>query len=182
MNRFGGKREGGAEVSREFSFSAPWGTLLKVISFLVTVLLLGLFGWMVLSGRATTPLQVFLYMFIPFAIISGCLLFMIRGFTVTEDGILVRRLLWSTHVDLGILKRVEHDPRAMTGAIRTWGNGGFYSFSGRFRSSRLGSFRAFVTDYGNCVVIETASRTIVVSPENPLHFVEILRQRIRSGR
>lgn len=168
-------------VSMESDFNAPWGTLLKVISFPVAALLLGLFGWMALSGGAATPLQTFLYMFIPLAIISGCLLFMIRGYKVTEDGVLVRRLLWSTHVGLGVLKRVEHDPRAMTGAIRTWGNGGFFSFSGRFRSARLGSFRAFVTDYRNCVILQTSSGTIVVSPENPLLFVELLRNRIWSG-
>lgn len=167
-------------VSQEFNFDAPWGRLLKVITALLTLLLLGLFTWMAFSGRAETLFQTVLYLLLPIVVIVGSMLFMVRGYDITESGISVRRLLWNTRIDLGIVKRVEHDPGAMRGAIRTWGNGGFFSFSGRFRSSRLGSFRAYVTDYGNCVVIETLSATVVVSPDNPLLFAEILGKRIWS--
>ena len=62
----------------------------------------------------------------------------------------------------------------MTGSIRTMGNGGLFSFSGRYRSRKLGSFRAYVTDLRNCVVLKLAEQVIVISPENPEMFVEIL--------
>lgn len=159
-------------------FEAPWSSLLKVISGLVTLFMLGIFVWMALSERASTPLQAVLYLLVPSAVLFTALLFTVRGYRVTGDGISVRRLLWNTRIDLGLIRSVEHDPKAMTGAIRTWGNGGLYSFSGRFRSSRLGKFRAYVTDHSNCVVIESASGILVVSPGNPLLFVEMLRNRI----
>mgnify|MGYP006280510117 FL=1 len=162
----------------EYGFEAPWGTLLKVISILVTVLLLGIFGGTALLGGLTSPVQILLYVLVPMAIVFSCLLFVVRGYTVTEDGLSVRRLLWETSVPLGVIRSVEHDPKAMTGAIRTWGNGGLYSFSGRYRSGRLGSFRAFVNDYHNCVVIKTVSGTVVVSPGNPELFVEVLEKKL----
>lgn len=159
-------------------FEAPWGTSLKVISFLVTAMMLGIFGWMGLFGSVRTPLQTALYLVVPPAVLLPALLFTVRGYRITDDGLSVKRLLWDTDIALGILRRVEHDPKAMTGAVRTWGNGGLFSFSGRFRSSRLGSFRAYVTDQRNCVLIESASGILVVSPGEPALFVEMLRSRI----
>lgn len=165
----------------EMEFTAPWGTMLRVISILTTLLLVGVFSGMALSGRASSPLEIFLYLLIPLLILLGGLLFVVRGYRLTGEGLRIKRLLWDTHVGLGAVRRVEHDPGAMTGAIRTWGNGGLYSFSGRFRSGKLGSFRAWVNDYGNCVIIETLSGTLVVSPEDPLRFAEEVRNRFWSG-
>ncbi|MFO8183904.1 MAG: PH domain-containing protein [Candidatus Aegiribacteria sp.] len=165
----------------DIEFNAPWGTMLKVISTLATLLLLGVFVGMALSGRASTPLELFLYLLFPLLILVVALLFVVRGYRLTGGGLSVRRLFWDTRVELGVVRRVEHDPKAMTGAIRTWGNGGLFSFSGRFRSGRLGSFRAWVNDYGNCVIIETLSGTLVVSPGDPERFAEEVRNRFWSG-
>lgn len=167
--------------SEEMEFTAPWGTMLKVMSTLTTLLLLGVFGGMAISGRASSLLEIFLYLLIPLLILLGGLLFVVRGYRVTGDGLAVRRLFWDTRVGLGVVKGVEHDPKAMTGAIRTWGNGGLYSFSGRFRSGKLGPFRAWVNDYRNCVIIETLSETLVVSPGDPERFAEEVRNRFWSG-
>ncbi|OPL19836.1 MAG: hypothetical protein AVO35_02355 [Candidatus Aegiribacteria sp. MLS_C] len=160
-------------------FDAPWGTHLKVISFLVTALLLGIFAGMAVFGDVRTPLQTALYLVVPPAVLAPALLLTVRGYRITGEGISVKRLLWNTDIALGVLRRVEHDPKAMTGAIRTWGNGGLFSFSGRFRSGRLGSFRAYVTYHRNCVLIESVSGILVVSPGNPGLFVEMLENGIR---
>lgn len=168
-------------ASEEMEFTAPWGTMLKVISTLTTILLLGVFVGMALSGRASSPLEIFLYLLIPVLILLGGLLFVVRGYRLTGEGLAVRRLLWNTRVGLGVVKSVEYDPKAMTGAIRTWGNGGLFSFSGRFRSGRLGPFKAWVNDYGNCVIIEALSGTLVVSPGDPQRFAEAVRNKFWSG-
>lgn len=158
-------------------FNAPWGTLLKVISTIATVLLLGVFGGMVLSGRASTVVTMLLYIAIPLLIVFICLLFTVRGYTISGNTLRIRRLLWNSDIDISRLSSVEYDPKAMTGSIRTLGNGGLYSFSGKYRSGKLGSFKAYVTDFKNCVIIGRAGGTIVVSPENPELFVEVLRSR-----
>lgn len=158
-------------------FNAPWGTLLKVISTIATVLLLGVFGGMVLSGRASTVVTMLLYIAIPLLIVFICLLFTVRGYTISGNTLRIRRLLWNSDIDISRLSSVEYDPKAMTGSIRTLGNGGLYSFSGKYRSGKLGSFKAYVTDFKNCVIIGRARGTIVVSPENPELFVEVLRSR-----
>jgi hypothetical protein len=157
-------------MSEDRYFGAPWGTLLKVVSSLVTLLLLGFF---IVLIKSTNPLSI-----VPLVIAFVCLLFTVRGYTVSGDTLLVKRLLWNTVVDIGMVRSVKINTEAMTGSIRTFGNGGLYSFSGQYRSGKLGFFRAYVTDFKNCVVIETAGNTIVVSPENPELFTEVLRNTV----
>ena len=156
-------------------FNAPWGTLLKVISTLGSVLLIGIFGGMILSGRAGSVITIALYSVIPLLILFISLLFTVRGYSISGNSFRIRRLLWYTDIDISMLKSVEYDPKAMTGAMRTFGNGGLFSFSGSYKSGKLGTFKAYVTDFKKCVVIVTAGQTVVVSPENPELFVEVLR-------
>ena len=153
-------------------FSAPWGTMLKVISSLVTLLVLGFF---IVLFNSKNPFSI-----IPPLIAFVILLFTVRGYTVSGDTLRIKRLLWNTVVNIGTIRSVKINPGAMTGAIRTFGNGGLYSFSGQYKSGKLGFFRAYVTDFRNCVVIETTDSTIVVSPENPELFTEVLRTAIQS--
>ena len=63
------------------------------------------------------------------------------------------------------------EPDAMRGSIRTFGNGGAFSFSGFYYNKRLGSYRAFVTDPRRAVVLRYATRRVVLSPAAPDDFV-----------
>jgi hypothetical protein len=155
------------------SFQAPWGTLLKVLTLLVIVVLIGVPGWLLLS-KDCTVIEVVLYCGIPIIILFIALLFTVKGYVIRGNVLGVRRLLWETEIDLSSLVSVNRDSKAMTGSIRTLGNGGLFSFSGKYRSGKLGPFRAFVTDFRNCVVLKLAEQVIVVSPDNPEMFVEIL--------
>lgn len=158
-------------------FDAPWGTMLKVISTLATLLLLGIFGWMAFFNHASTAVTKVMYIAIPLLIMFTSLLFTVRGYTISGNTLRIRRLLWDSDIDISMLSSVDYDPKAMTGSIRTLGNGGLYSFSGKFKSVKLGSFKAYLTDFKNCVIIKIAGKTIVVSPGNPELFVEVLRNR-----
>ncbi len=155
------------------SFQAPWGKLLKVFSLFGILVIIGVPGWLLLTGDCTAT-EVMLYTVIPIIILFIALLFTVRGYVIKGNVLGVRRLLWETEIDLSSLVSVTHDPKAMTGSIRTMGNGGLFSFSGKYRSGKFGSFRAYVTDFRNCVVLQLSEQVIVVSPENPEMFVEIL--------
>ena len=157
-------------------FRAPWGTSLKVISASVSLLVIGIFWWAALQDQ-TPDLPRFLFALVPFVLLPGFLLTIIRGYTISGNVLKIKRLLRSNTVDLTTLRSSVHDPQAMKGSIRTMGNGGLYSFSGRYRSKKLGSYIAYVNDFNNCVILVCSSRTVVISPENPEMFVEILNNR-----
>jgi len=114
---------------------------------------------------------------LPLAIIGAGALFTIRGYTVTDDALLVRRLFWTTRLPLAGLRSAQFEPDALRRSIRTLGNGGVFSFTGFFWSRKLGAHRAFVTDPHRTVVLQFAERTVVISPCPPEEFVRDISAR-----
>jgi hypothetical protein len=151
-------------------YRAPWSKSLIVISSLATALCLGIALGMVWNGRGIFPWLALL----PLAIVICSAPFAIRGYSVTSDAILVHRLFWTTRLPLVGLQSAQFDPSAMRGSIRTFGNGGLFSFTGFFRNKLLGAYRAFVTDPRRTVVLHYSKRTVVVSPATPEEFVREL--------
>jgi hypothetical protein len=153
------------------TYQASWGKLLKWISaglvalpiifvgvsFFLEVRLASTMGW--------------------WFILLACLPFMIRGYAITEDAILIRRLFWTTRLERSGLKSAEFIPKVMCKSLRTCGNGGAFSFTGWYWSKQLGSYRAFVTDLNRTVVLRFEKRTVVVSPDEPEDFVNELTRR-----
>ncbi len=146
---------------------APWSTMLKALSFGSTVVILGVAGGLLwragLPGRLGAVALTLLWL--------GNLCFMIRGYAIDGDTLLVRRLGWFTRVPLAGLISAAADRETFRDSTRVFGNGGAFSFSGWFRSERLGTFRAYVTDPARAVVLRWADRTVVVSPAAPEEFV-----------
>jgi hypothetical protein len=157
-------------------FRAPWGHTLIAVSLLTSLLLVAIFlmGILTASRPLTEPLLIGA---LPVAILAIAALFTVRGYILTERTLEVQRLVWNTSLSLNNLQSVEYRPDAMSHSLRTWGNGGLFSFTGHFRNSDLGAYRAFVTDLEHTVVLTFPDRKIVLSPENPGEFVDSVLQR-----
>ena len=154
------------------TYRAPWSKLLITITSAVSLLCIGMATGFLISQPGLLPWGTV----IPLVIVVGGALFTIRGYTLTPDALLVHRLFWNTHIPLQDLQSAQVDSHAMDGSIRTFGNGGLFSFSGRYRNKTLGSYRAFVTDMNNTVVLKFPERTVVVSPESPEAFVRDVKK------
>ena len=154
-------------------FGAPWSRLLIGVSIFATVVCLGATfaayvgitsdgairpsgGW---SCRVMVP---------------GAALFTIRGYSIERDSILVHRLLWATRLTRTGLRSATHDPALISGGMRIFGNGGFFSFSGWFRNKQLGTYRAYIMDPARAVVLRYGDRVVVVSPSDPERFVSMV--------
>lgn len=155
-------------------YSANWSRLLIVVSASTTVLCIGTAIVLLQTGGA-----IFRWMaLLPVALLVGAALFTVRGYEVGGDGILVRRLFWSTRLPLEGLSSANYEPEAMRSSVRLMGNGGLFSFTGYYWSKRLGRFRAFVTDLRRTVVLRYVDRTMLLSPEEPDSFAKELEERI----
>ncbi len=150
---------------------APWGRSLVAVSALVCLLCLVM---SFLLARHGVP---WLAALVPVAVVLCATPFTIRGYSVSPDEVLVHRFGWTSRLPLAGLQSVEHVPDAMKGSIRTFGNGGLFSFTGLFRNRRLGSYRAFATDPHRSVVLRFPKRTVVVTPGVPEDFVAELAGR-----
>ena len=156
-------------------YEAPWSTSLIVMSVLTIVVCLGVpvGAWLNLAGKPP-PGMLGCVVLLPLVILFGCALFTIRGYSIASDCILVHRLLWATRLPRAGLESVQVEPNAMRGSIRTFGNGGAFSFTGFYYNKPLGSYRAYVTDPRRTVVLRYAKRRVVLSPATPEDFVHDL--------
>lgn len=150
-------------------YAAPWGRPLKITSVLATLLCVGIAGWTFFG-----PSSIKWVGYLPLTFALGSALFMVRGFELSKDALLVKRLFWSTRLPLADLVTAECDPAAMRQSIRTLGNGGFYSYTGYYRNKALGSYRAYVTDLDRVVVLRFTDRRVVISPHDPARFLREL--------
>ena len=156
-------------------FRAPWSKSLIVASIFATLVCFGVtYGmWTLPMDRSLQPLRLGLGL-LPLAVILIFALFMVRGYSIANSTLLVHRPFWKTQVSLRELRSVKFDPTATHRSIRTFGNGGFFSFTGYFRNKELGSYRAFMTDRRRAVVLRFPSSVIVISPDRPEDFVNTI--------
>ncbi len=152
------------------SFLAPWSNgLVSTTIISSSILLLAITGGALLLSIAPA-LAIFS--------IATCLLglvvsavFVVRGYTLSEDTLAIKRLLWSSRVDMSEIVSATEDSFAMDNSVRRFGNGGVFSICGWFRNLKLGPYRAFATDPKRSVVLRFPDRVIVVTPDSPQEFV-----------
>jgi hypothetical protein len=158
-------------VGSKFDFRAPWGNSLIIISSLACLLCLGISLSGIYGLGSHSAVTALIQVFMPPGILLGALPFMVRGYSINPQTLVVHRLGWSNTFAVSELLSATFDPTAMKASIRTFGNGGLFSFTGKYYNSTLGSYRAFVTDLKRCVILKYPGQTIVLSPENPQEFV-----------
>lgn len=80
---------------------------------------------------------------------------------------------------LGTVKSSSRLAGGLCGAVRLWGNGGMFAFTGLFWSKPLGRFWIYATSAraADLVVVETTTRKVVVSPANAEAFLAACRGR-----
>lgn len=160
-------------------FSAPWGTAVRLISLVAGMILAGLpvVGLLALSDFHVPVFARYSMVITPILVLVISLAFVVRGYEVADGVLLVRRLGWTTRIALAGLKTAVIDPDAMNRSIRIFGNGGLFVISGLYRNNALGLYRAYVTDLKHAIVMRFTDRTIVISPDAPERFLELLRVR-----
>lgn len=158
------------------TFNAPWGTTLKVMTGLSSLILLGVPVLGLFTGPRSGTLWAIGMIVLPLLLLVATSFFMIRGYQLTADTLLVQRLGWKSRIDLSGLVSAEADPQAMSKSIRTFGNGGLFCFAGAFRNKKLGGYRAFATDLKSAVVLRFEQKVIVLTPENPAYFVSSIKE------
>ena len=159
---------------RSSQFGAPWGRRVKFTTLFVVLLIVGLAVVLPLTVPRRETWMTFVEAGAAALGLGVIALFCVRGYTIRHSEVWIQRSFWQTRLPLKELKRAYADAEAMKGTTRSAGNGGFMAYTGWFRSRKLGSYRAYVTDPARCVVLEFAQRKVVISPDDPVAFVRAL--------
>ena len=155
-------------------FTAPWSTSLKATTAFVYVLLFVINAVAIYKGA---PMPVMLIApGIALLTVGITALFIIRGYELTRDELLIPRLIWTNRIPLASLSDALIDPKAAYGSIKLCGNGGLYCFCGWFWNRRFGTYRVFATNFANTVVLTIAGKTILVTPDDPTGFVKAIKE------
>lgn len=166
----------------ELRFGAPWATVVKIVTVATCALLAGVTACGLVGLPAAVPrLASTILVVLPIAILLGTLPFMVLGYVLRDDEMLIERLGWANHIPLSTVVSATADADAIRGSIRLCGSGGLFGFFGWFRNGRLGVYRAYGTDPKRCVVMKLTHRTIIVTPDDPQRFVAELTARRKAG-
>lgn len=158
--------------------AASWPTSLKVVSALGSILICGV----TIGAIRAIPPYGFAHRFgsgvacIPPALLLGSLLFVVRSYYVEGGHLAIRRLFWTTTIPVLGIHEAYHDPLALKGALRIFGNGGLFGITGLYWNKSLGRFRLFATDPKQAVVLRLHDRTVVITPDDPEVFLQELRR------
>lgn len=158
-------------------FRAPWGRLLTgtsigIVALFAAIIVAGLVLWFPAAPWWTFPLVTLTTI----AVLVGALPFVVRGYAVSSQGILIRRLWWNTVLPRSAIRSAEFAPNAMSRSLRACGNGGAFSITGWYWNKRLGFYKAYVTDLNRTVVVRMSHRTAVLSPDDPQAFVAAVNE------
>jgi hypothetical protein len=158
-------------------FSAPWSRSLRLLTTASVVLLLTL----TLAGLLLGPRESLVWRMAmvgaPLIVLLGSLVFMVRGYVLTESSIEILRLGWSTYLPFAGLAAVNGEPHGLRGSLRLFGNGGLFAISGWFWNRRIGRFRVYATDPERAVLLRYRDgKQVVVTP----HDVQLFIMRVRN--
>jgi|SRR5215472_12789545 len=158
-------------------FSAPWSRSLRLLSTVAVIILLSVtLANLLITSRLSWPARSALVS-APLLVLALALLFMVRGYVVTESQIEVQRLGWTTTLPLAGLAAVTGEPNGMRGSLRLFGNGGLFAISGWFWNRRLGRYRAYATDPERAVLLRYRDGTkVVLTPHDVQHFIVRVRR------
>lgn len=149
------------------SFSASFDRTAKIVS---SVVCLGLLAVMFAVHNIILATLSLLVILLSFA-------YSPRAYSL-EDGCIVvsRRLAGSARIalkDVGEARRATPDD--FRGCIRLGGSGGLFGYYGLFSTTKLGRSTWYVTNRGSSVVVVTAAKTVLLSPDDPDGFLRTLR-------
>ncbi len=161
-------------MNQSLFFKAPWSPTVTIITGLTVLLMLGITLSLVRISIKQNFTMMFLAAMIPLLILLITALFSVRGYLVTNQTLQIARLGWFTEVPLVHLESAIYDPHAMNHSLRIFGNGGLFAFTGRFRNKKLGLYQAYATDPSLSVVLKFPKKTVVVTPQRPEQFVEVV--------
>ncbi len=102
-----------------------------------------------------------------------------RGYFLEGGSLSVKRLVGTARIPLDNVHEVRRAVGVdFGGAIRLWGSGGLFGYYGLFRSATLGKSTWYLTNRTNAVVLVTAAKTVLLSPDDPEQFLAAIRAAI----
>ncbi len=131
--------------------------------------------------NAPTTLNTYIAYIAPLLLLTLLVAFYIlkpRYITADTDALTIHRMNgpvsfpYNTIYSISMLSHKD-----LSGAIRTFGNGGLFGYTGKYYNSRFGKMTWYCTQRKNYVLlIMSSNKKIVITPDNPAELLMELRK------
>jgi hypothetical protein len=99
-----------------------------------------------------------------------------RGYMLDGRSVLVQRLARNARIPLEHIQEARKaTPDDFRGCIKLFGSGGLFGYYGLFSTSKLGRCTWYMTNRSAGIVVITAGKTALFSPDQPEEFLAALR-------
>ncbi|MBX9781653.1 MAG: hypothetical protein K2X48_00030 [Chitinophagaceae bacterium] len=156
-------------------YKATLSNSAKILTFIVTILF---------AFSVFTSVWLFFMEGEAALLIIGILLFgiyvfvfLIRplSYAISNGNIIIQKQAGQVVISKNEIESVAIIPKKdIDGAIRTFGVGGLFGYFGKFSNFRLGVMTWYVKRTDKLVLITTAQKKVVISPDEPEAFVAAL--------
>ena len=150
-------------------FAAPWDNLVKGVTICVFAVMIFV---MIVFGFVAGSLSILVGMLALYSAILGSLyLWAPRAYTVTDNKIIVKRLIGDFQITAA--QKPERWRWTWWG-IRLFGSGGLYGYYGYFTFRGLGRVCMHATNRNNLVLVkDEKGRRFLLSPSEPDKFIQL---------
>ena len=95
--------------------------------------------------------------------------------TVDERAIVLHQVAHTITIPVAEVTEAAIAPKEMLdGSIRTFGSGGLMGYLGKFRNRTLGNYILYASNSKHYILIRTAAKTYVFTPDDPQKAVETI--------
>jgi len=131
-----------------------------------------------LDDDLTLALRLFvLFLGIMIPILAGAWAYSPKKYIITEKNIRIVRPVNTIEIPINKVKKVEEKDVNVFKTVRTWGNGGLFSFTGAFYNKTDGKFWMYAKN-SNYVMIY-ADKKLILSPDDKELFINQIRSYIK---
>lgn len=138
-------------------FKCAWSRLVTTI----TIVVLALVGFVFFNfGSSNNSI----FFFVSFIVLLGTFAYMPVYIEVTQDALIVKRVLGSLVIHRKDIESIGLCPSQF--GFRKFGSGGLFGYLGWFWNRDIGNYFSYSTDENSQILIVTPSRKYVISCEN----------------
>lgn len=160
------------------TFKTSLDRLAKGITIGIIVLFSVIIGGQLIPSYLPDPIGSLLLIGLLTGTCLFCFLFRPLNYVLTNDNLVIHRLFNDVTIKRqNIIMAREVNEKDMGLTIRTFGVGGLFGYFGKFSNSKIGRLTMYGTRRNNTVLIETANKKFILTPDEPVEFVRQLLNR-----
>lgn len=160
-------------------YAAPLDSLAKILTIVIFIIVIIPLSQVLYSAVNGYP-EMWLIFAVLVISLGLSLLYRPLYYTLDAEGLHIHRKMGIVTIPYNDIQQARSITKKELGfGIRTFGVGGFFGYFGKYMYKEMGHATLYVTDMSKLVLIQTARKNILVSPDPKDEFLKELVHALR---